>query len=335
MQALHRIVSVGLFTFALLGCARIGVASEVVYEGDALRVALETDPTATSEPSGQNDHPVSLDTAQLTMLLKGMEVERQPSLLKSLVSGPIREPAFDHLEVVALAPRLGSALARASPRERVSFLLIQSVSSQPGAETAGAVWIRNGGFHLVLHRHRSPPERQPVLPGPYESSFSRGRPSQRVRPDFALLFSPSSYVIKQEITPAALLFASPETEVVVDYRRLFADAGKAPEKTTATAVDARQGTTGLGVPDAVRSERSVPDLAERLTDAQTMVRTLTERVKVLETQVTDLLDIVKRLTGSVEEGRKALAAKESELRAKEEQIQSLLQGAPKTPKKPK
>jgi hypothetical protein len=142
-------------------------------------------------------------------------------------------------------------------------------------------------------------------------------------------------VIKQEITSAALLFASPETEVVVDYRRVFADASKAPERATGTAVDARQGTPGMGVPDAGRSERSVPDLAERLTDAQTMVRTLTERVKVLETQVTDLLDLVKRLTGSVEEGRKALAAKESELRAKEEQIQSLLQGAPKTPKKPK
>jgi predicted nucleic acid-binding Zn-ribbon protein len=65
------------------------------------------------------------------------------------------------------------------------------------------------------------------------------------------------------------------------------------------------------------------------------VQALSDRVKVLETQVTDLLEIVKRLTGSLEEARKALAAKESELRAKEEQIQSLLQGAPKTPKKPK
>jgi hypothetical protein len=169
MHKLHRLGGVAFFMFTLLGCFGVGTAQEGVYQDEGLRLALEPDPTI-SERSGQNDHPVSLDTAQLTMLLKGMEVERQPSLLKSLVSGPTREPAFDHLEVVALAPRLGSALARASPRERVSFLLMKSVSSQPGAETAGAVWIRNGGFHLVLHRHRSPQERQPVLPGPYRRS---------------------------------------------------------------------------------------------------------------------------------------------------------------------
>jgi len=44
------------------------------------------------------------------------------------------------------------------------------------------------------------------------------------------------------------------------------------------------------------------------------VRSLTDRVNRLESQVTDLLDIVKRLTSSLEESRRALAEKDKEIR---------------------
>jgi len=80
-----------------------------VYQDDTLRVFLEADPTATSGRSVSNDHPVILDTTQISLLLKGVEVERPPGLLKSLVFGPTREAVFSKAETMALAPQLKEA----------------------------------------------------------------------------------------------------------------------------------------------------------------------------------------------------------------------------------
>jgi hypothetical protein len=279
-----------------------------------------------------NDHPVNLETTQMSLLLKGVEVERPPGLLKSLVSGPTREAVFSKDEIMALAPQLKEAFAQASPKERVSFVLMRSSAAQGSELTAGAVWVRGRGFHFLLNRYRSPTDKKWAgIPGPYDSAFARGRLTPpEVRPDFTVLFSLSSYVIKQEITPAALLFASPETEVVVDYQRFFADARKAPEKTLVAApTEDRRGAMGSSVTDvAPAGEGGMPDRSDRLAESQATVRALTDRVNRLESQVTDLLDIVKRLTGSLDEARKALAAKD-------EQIQMLLRAGPRSLEEPK
>jgi hypothetical protein len=48
-------------------------------------------------------------------------------------------------------------------------------------------------------------------------------------------------------------------------------------------------------------------------DSQTNIGALAERIKTLETQVTDLLDIVKKLTLSLDESRKQLSAKDEQI----------------------
>src|SRR2546427_4326277 len=126
----------------LSGCGWFGTASRTVYQDDTLRVFLEADPTVTSGRSVPNDHPVSLDTTQLSLLLRGVEVERPPGLLKSLVSGPTREAAFSKDEIMALAPQLKEAFAQASSKERVSFALMRSSSGQGSELTAGGAWGR-------------------------------------------------------------------------------------------------------------------------------------------------------------------------------------------------
>jgi hypothetical protein len=169
------------------------------------------------------------------------------------------------------------------------------------------VWVRGKRFHYVLDRYRAHEDgQQSRIPTPYQSSFSRGQAtSQRVQPDFVVLFSRGRYVVKQEPGMAAQLLASPETEVVIDYQRLFADARQAPDSVlTASSADERQ------------------------QDSQANVRALADRIKTLETQVTDLVDIVKKLTISLEDARKALAAKD-------EQIEMLLRGSPPSLQKPK
>ena len=314
------IILVGLtaaIVTGLSGCGWFGTASRTVYQDDTLRVFLEADPTLTSGRSVSNDHPLSLETTQLSLLLKGVEVERSPGVLKSLVFGLTREAAFSKDEIMALAPQLKEAFARATPKERVSFALMRSSSGQGSELTTGAVWVRGRGFHFLLNRYRSPTDKKWVgIPGPYDSAFARGKLTPpEGRPDFTVLFSLDSYVIKQEPGLAAEMFASPETELVIDYQRFFADARKAPEKTlVAVPTEDRRGAMGSSVTAVAPTGEG--DMAT--------VRALTDRLNRLESQVTDLLDIVKRLTSSLEEARRALAEKDKEIRT--------LQSAPGAPK---
>jgi hypothetical protein len=169
-----------------------------------------------------------------------------------------------------------------------------------------------------LDRYRTPEGgQQSRIPTPYQSSFNRGpAAAQRVQPDFVVLFSPSRYVIKQEPGMAAQLLASPETEVVIDYQRFFADARQAPDSAvTVSSTDERRRTTSLETSNVTQQ------------DSQANGRALADRIKMLETQVTDLVDIVRKLTLSLEDARKALAAKD-------EQIQMLLRASPQKQKPP-
>src|SRR3989475_957723 len=167
----------------LSGCGSFGTASRTVYQDDTLRVFLEADPTVTSGRSVPNDHPVSLDTTQLSLLLRGVEVERPPGLLKSLVSGPTREAAFSKDEIMALAPQLKEAFAQASSKERVSFALMRSSSGQGSELTAGAGWVRGGGVSFPLRRFSgSSGKKRGGRPRALHSAFARGRVTRPDRP---------------------------------------------------------------------------------------------------------------------------------------------------------
>jgi hypothetical protein len=306
-------------------------AAQPVYQDDNTRVVLEPDPSVTS--GAQNNHPFTLEPAQIALLLKGVGVEREPGLLKSLVYGPTRDPAFSEAEISALAPYLKEALGRASPKERVSFV-IKDAGSQ--AVTSGKLWVRGKGLHFVLDRYRTPEGGQPSrIPEPYQSSLSRGASApQNRQPDFVVWFAPSRYVIKEEPGIAAQLLTSPETEVVIDYPRLFADMKTPGTIVTDASTEARRAATESSRSGMTRLESaSMRDGSDPLTDFQ--VRTLSDRVKTLETQVSDLLEIVKRLTSTLEDTRKSLTTKENEIQARDEQIQLLLKGSIKTPKKSK
>jgi hypothetical protein len=336
----RRIVLIGLaaaIVTGLSGCGWFGTSSRTVYEDSTIRVSLEADPTVRAQRSPPNDHPVKFDSAQMIMLLKGVEVERAPSFLKSLVSGPTREPAFSQEEILALAPRLTEALAQASSTDRVSYTLTGRSPSPTRDVTTGRVWVQGNGFHLALDRYRLPEGgRKTDIPEPYQSSYSRGRGApQNSVPDFSVLFSPSSYMIPRQASLTAQMLASPETEVVVDYQRLFSDASKGRLTAVADGGQDRGGRvnpSGMADVEGPRRQQDVriqSDGGDQAVSSST-VRLLTERVKALETEVASLLDIMKGLTGSLEEARKALAAKD-------QQIQMLLSGprSPATPKLPK
>jgi len=310
----HWIVPVG-FVFVLsglFGCGGIGSSAQTVHEDDSLRISLEADPAVSAGRSQAHDHPARFESAQMSMLLQGVEVERSPGFLKSIVFGPKRDPAFSQEEIVALAPRLTEALRRAAPNERVSFAMTTASTSNTRETTTGKAWVQGNEFHLVLDRYRMPEGGRPTaIPEPYQSSFSRGTLAQQtVAADFSVLFSPSRYMIVREPSLTAQMLASPETEVVVNYPKLFSDASKGLIVTAERGEDRadRSNRAGASTSESVRLVQP-----EDVSVSQAAVRTLTERVKTLEGQVNELVGIVKTLSQSLEESRKELAAKDRQI----------------------
>jgi hypothetical protein len=321
----HWVVLVGL-VFVLMGLFGCGGTAQTVHQDESLRVSLEADPAVSTGRSPAHDHPAKFQSAQMQILLQGVEVERSPGFLKSIILGPKRDPAFTAEEIAALAPRLTETLRQATPNERVSFAMTSAPTSNTREITSGKAWVQGNEFHLVLDRYRMPEGGRPTaIPGPYQSSFSRGTLAQQtVAADFTVLFSPSRYMIVREPSLKAQMLANPETEVAVNYPKLFSDASKGPIVTAERAEERadRSNRAGASTPDSVRLAPP-----EDASGSQAVVQTLTDRVKALEGQVNELVGIVKSLSHSLEESRKELAAKD-------QQIQNLL-NAPGTSDKSK
>ncbi len=226
----------------------------------------------------------------MIVLLKGLEAERDPGFLKSLVSGKKRLAVFRDEDIAVLAPQVQKALAQVLPPERVTFLVSSPKGSEEETETSGAMWIQGNLIHIVLSRYHSPNQsQQSAIPGPYDSSFSRSPSGAHANlPDFTVHFSPVKAVIKQTPTAIAQMFASPETQIAIDRGQLAKLAADDVSEVYASS--------------SSRSKRDIDSssstCANQLTDMETQIARLTDRVKSQETQISDLLGIVKKLTNS-------------------------------------
>ena len=293
LRIVSRTIMVGVLTWSLFGCVGLGSAKENlnVYADSALRVSLETDPTLTSDTSTHHSHPIDFPLSEVTLLLTGLEAERDLDFMKSLVKEKERVPVFTPEETKVLAPQLQKALGQVLPLEWVTFKVSYPTASDEATVTSGSVWVQGRQIFITLDHYRSsmePP--QSVIPGPYGSSFSR-RPAgdHRRLPDFTVHFSPDQAVIKQQLTATAQMFASPETQVVIDRLQL-AQAGK----DVSSDVHARSSSEDNKVPTLLPSRAC----SKQLTEMGMKVKSLTDRVKMQETQISDLLGIVKKLTKS-------------------------------------
>ncbi len=286
------VLSVGMVALTFVCCVGLGSAREHfnVYADATVRVSLESDPNVSSDSSTNHDHPLDLDLGEVIVLLKGLEAERDPGFLKSLVSKTKRLAVFSDEDIAVLAPQVQKALAQVLPPERVTFLVSSLKGSEEETETSGAMWIQGNQIHIRLDRYRSLTNlQQSAIPGPYDSSFSRSPSGAHVNlPDFTVHFSPVKAVIQQTPTAIAQMFASPETQIAIDRGQLAKLA--ADDVSEVYASSSSQSKRDI--------DSSSGTCAKQFTDMEIQIDRLADRVKTQEKQISDLLGIVKKLTNS-------------------------------------
>jgi uncharacterized coiled-coil protein SlyX len=224
-----------------------------------------------------------------------------------MVLGPHSEAAFSRDELTILAPKVATALSRASSKDRVSVTLSRAAPSRTPETLEWALWGQGGNLFVVLTRHQliMAPQ-QAELSSALEGGFTRGPGVTRDLPgNLAVGFSSPDYVVALEPTLATQLFGNPHAHVVIDYRRFLADA-----RPVAQIVDRRPVSPSPEAPAGNRGS------AESSGDMQA----LSERVKTLETQVNDLLGVVKQLTKELAESNRALTARDDEIRTLKGQV---------------
>ncbi len=285
-------VSVGVVAFSFVCLVSVGSAREHfnVYADAMVRVSLESDPNVSSDSSTNHDHPLDLDLGEVIVLLKGLEAERDPGFLKSLVNGKKRLAVFGDEEITVLAPQIQKAFAQVLPPERVSFLVSSPEGSEEKTDTSGSMWVQGNQIHITLNRYHSlNKSQQSAIPGPYDSSFSRSPSGAHANlPDFTVHFSPVKAVIEQTPTAIAQMFASPETQIAIDRGQLAKLAADDVSEVYASS--------------SSQNKRDIDSFSstcvKQFTDMETQIERLTDRVKSQEAQISDLLGIVKKLTNS-------------------------------------
>lgn len=308
MRLPQKIITVWCLFAGLLGCAALGSSDMLLYEDSRFRVSVVPDPSVdTSKVSTRHDHPMQITADQVFRILSGVGVERSRGLLVSMVLGPHHEAAFSQEDLTVLAPKISTALSRASSKDRVSVVLSRMAPSKTPETLEWALWGQGGNLFVVLTRHQliMAPQ-QSELSSALQGGATRGPGVTRDLPgDLAVGFSYPEYVVALEPTLATQLFGNPHAHVVIDYRRFLAEARPAAQ------ISERR-------PPSPSPEAPAGNIGSVETSRDTQA--LSERIRTLETQVNDLLGVVKQLTKELAESNRALTARDEEIRTLKGQV---------------
>lgn len=272
-----------LLTGALAGCALFSSSGRIIHQQGRTTVQLEKDASAGGTfTAGGNAHPASVKSAQLAVILRGVQIRSEQGFVGTILSLAVPADAvFTEDEVALLAPLLADGLAQAGPSERVGFT---HWSSQPGRRNgpfSGHIAIREPYLRFGLNDHPTvgwqDPE-DPSSPKLFTLEFQRE--------SFAGALSAEEQGAGRKARPM----------IQIDYRRYLAApqdqgaAAQAKEPSAAAPVPApstsRPATLPATAPtrDAAASESSVP------ADLQRQVRELTDSNQELRAKLKEMRD---------------------------------------------
>ena len=186
-----------LFLFVSLsiaaGCASQPVSSSrTIYEAGLNTVRLEEDPNSTA-----NAHPVTLTTAEIGTLLRGVRASERRNIVHRLIFGQADQTrAFRKEEISVLALPLSTALSLAEPTERVYFNLSHATDQGDQETTTGWISIQGPILHLIIsdvHARHSP--------GPDISKYDRQLPNiPEASALYDVIFEPEEFLAKASST---------------------------------------------------------------------------------------------------------------------------------------
>lgn len=150
-----------LFSFFVMGCARIPVPVQVIHEDQNLLIRTEFVSSGTDY-----SHPISLKDEDIAKILSGISVQERPASWPARLFGKDTkpEPLLSKDQIQFLAPYLAEGLRAAKPDERVSFA-VYVPGPNPAYERyviSGWIAVRNSFFHLAPEYVRSLQPRSPT-----------------------------------------------------------------------------------------------------------------------------------------------------------------------------
>ncbi len=150
----RRRLSVLILTWILsmTGCLS-GPPPIAVSEDRTHGVWLQFDPE--SGPTGYH-HPATIPPQRLAQVLRGLTVVQRDVVSGfDLLSSGKGAPAFRDEEVTYLAPIVSRALAKASPKDLVTFFLVGGGTEDRTLVTSGGLFVRGERIHVLLANARS------------------------------------------------------------------------------------------------------------------------------------------------------------------------------------
>lgn len=207
-----------LLGLMLTGCATKAIP-DAIYQDQENIVRLEArpqDPSLTSEDDFQ--HPLELAEEELKTILQSIRVQESRGLFSLFKrTQPASLQAFSKEEAQRMAGPLSSALARAKPNERVTFLFTHPRGRFSKDVTSGVLFIKADRLHLILGRYRAASR-------PHEKDIALTDPALPAPPylGFRLAAGPDQALVEAEESPIWKEPAGARHWVMIDFRQLLA-----------------------------------------------------------------------------------------------------------------
>lgn len=281
-----------LSCLTVVGCAA-SLPSTSIHEAALGKVFLEQ----VSDKSFQAAHPIKLSETTVADILRGVHTKEKTGLLlllgKALKSTNLNDiRTFSEDDIAYLAPHITTALAQATPNQRVGFHVYSApeISQQPKVNqnretTSGYLFADGLSLHFTLTQYRYRPGKKSTSsqkePRPLpDTDGLRDRevtffPEAAVRPD---VYDRSSWIGKSE-----------DRSLAIDYQLLTKVLTAPPPQPSSTA----QQRPGASLPVSTSQSNPVQSPPAGKSDAD--LQAFKEELKALQKKVDEQSAELQRL----------------------------------------
>lgn len=210
------VASIALLFGLFAGACAPGVVRTDVYRDATVQIRLQHSLDKDKKAVDRGfDHPLAISPEAMSRVLRSIQVEYHPGLLRSLLTGNRGKPAraFSDDEIAGMAVGLSEAFSRATPADRIEFVVRHKKGVFAAGISTGVMNAKDGRIELIFGNYKAnpipkgdhvDPERQDplenigvesfeIVPGPHQDSLdaAEGGPAGRgLSIDFGALTEP-------------------------------------------------------------------------------------------------------------------------------------------------
>ncbi len=276
-----RLLLLALLCVACIACSTTAPTGTILFEDARGSVSLQT----ISDPLIQASHPINLEPALLTQLLKGLEIDdggvgaHHVKTMQSSITGAVAiSPLFSEDQVQFLAPLLAEGLRTARPNQSIEYRVVTTHEPSnrfqtPITETtSGSLYGYGRQLYMILSQYRYNPMLTRISQEQVDYSSLRWR---------TLRFTPKAALRADSPNPPTME-KSTDRFVAIDYQ-LLDQAWRALATKRQAAPQVGGGATIVGEPlEATRAAEAQARSTEALAQE---VETLKQEQESIQKQL--------------------------------------------------